>query len=571
MGRFKKTKEMIFGEKIGNTRIVPVATKTIIFFVLFFLTVNLSTNYLNLSYNRNEQMNLMKKLLIKDLKSLYEFANNQYDIYQFNQKIDQVKNDIIKAAKTDFTYKKSVALGIKPDGSFLFQASNNLPEENIFDPSILKILNEKNNENIEEGFITFKYNKAKYIGVYKFNKKWGVYLVRGENEDEFYSATRKIFITISIIIVIFSLLSAIIGIIILNYLMKYIEKISKEIYKMIKTQDLKLIDLHDAPPDDITFLGMAFNSLASTINNLVSIFKKFANKDIAIKAYKERVVKLEGSKRELTCLFSDIKNFTYRTEVLGTEIINLINLHYDQAIKSIIRYDGVIGSIIGDALLAVFGVLDDAKMNKSYSSVLAGYEIQEIAKHLRDEMEERKKRIIEEKGKMDDFELKIYRAVMIEVGVGIDGGEVFYGNIGSNERMTNTVIGDNVNSASRLEGLTRIYKVPIICSGYIKDDIEKNVPDHDILFIEIDQVRVKGKTIGKKLYWPILNRYFNDDLRKQIEIFQKGLELYYKGDWSLAKEHFKKCNLPLKDIFILRIENTQKPEGWDGIWTMKTK
>jgi len=69
--------------------------------------------------------------------------------------------------------------------------------------------------------------------------------------------------------------------------------------------------------------------------------------------------------------------------------------------------------------------------------------------------------------------------------------------------MTNTVIGDNVNSASRLEGLTRIYKVPVICSDFVKEDIEKNVTNHGIRFIEIDQVQVKGKTVGKRVYWPL--------------------------------------------------------------------
>ncbi len=52
----------------------------------------------------------------------------------------------------------------------------------------------------------------------------------------------------------------------------------------------------------------------------------------------------------------------------------------------------------------------------------------------------------------------------LSVGVGIDGGRIFYGNIGSFDHMTNTVIGDEVNSASRLEGLTKIYSVPVICS-----------------------------------------------------------------------------------------------------------
>ena len=117
---------------------------------------------------------------------------------------------------------------------------------------------------------------------------------------------------------------------------------------MVESQQLEIIDLKGAPNDDITYLGVAFNTLSSTINTLVTIFRKFVNEDIAIQAYREKEVKLEGTQRELTILFSDIKSFTFITETLGPDIIKLLNLHYDKSIREIVKYDGVIGSIIGD-------------------------------------------------------------------------------------------------------------------------------------------------------------------------------------------------------------------------------
>ena len=142
---------------------------------------------------------------------------------------------------------------------------------------------------------------------------------------------------------------------------------------MNETQQLETINMKGASNDDVSFLGYAFNTLSSTINNLLNIFRKFTNKDIVIQAYQEREIRLEGSRKDLTCLFSDIKSFTTMTEVLGTDIIKLLNLHYNEAIHEIIKHNGIIGSIIGDALLAVYGALPESTQNKSYQALLSTY------------------------------------------------------------------------------------------------------------------------------------------------------------------------------------------------------
>ncbi len=231
----------------------------------------------------------------------------------------------------------------------------------------------------------------------------------------------------------------------------------------------------------------------------------------------------------------------------------------------------MIGSIIGDALLAVYGVFDESATNKSLQAVTSAYKIQEVAESLRKKMDLRKERIIAEKGRLSQEEENVYKAVLLEVGVGIDGGEVFWGTIGSYVRMTSTVIGDNVNSASRLEGLTRIYKVPVICSEYVKDDIEKNAPGHGLVFVEVDTVQVKGKTIGKKVFWPVPEAEYTRKLKTEVGYFSEGLELYYDGEWKKAYRLFAKCKLPLAEVFKDRTRNYECPRKWNGIWEMKTK
>jgi len=560
----------MFWKKVNNTSVVPVSLKIVFAFAVFLLVSNLTSNYINLVFNRGELHTLMNELLKKDLKDIYSYSSNQFQIYQYDKNLDSSIKSIEKKGLYELKKQQSVVLGIKQNGEILFQSSK-IKKYKIFeDKSTLKTIKQKLSTGIDEGYLNFEFNDENYFGIYKYNPKWKVFIVRAEEKNEFYSKSRGVFITVSIIIVLITILFSIVGIYILRFILRFVDVITSSIMKMVKNQEMGIIDLEGATNDDITYMGTAFNSLSSSIDNLISIFRKFANKDLVLKAYKEREIKLEGTSKELTILFTDIKSFTYITETLGNDIIKLLNLHYDRAIREILNYDGVIGSIIGDALLAVFGVLDDRGMNKSYLSVLAGYKIHEVTSDLQGRMAQIKEDIEREEGGFTPEEEKVYKAVLLEVGVGIDGGEVFYGTLGSYVRMTNTVIGDTVNASSRLEGLTRVYKIPVICSDYVMYDIENNVEDHGLQFIEIDTVQVKGKTKGKKVYWPIFEKDIDDNLLRQLKAFESGLALYYEGDWNGASKKFARCKLPLANVFKERTKESC-PKKWNGIWEMKTK
>lgn len=557
-------------KKVNNTRVVPVTIKIILVFSIFILISNFSSNYINLIFNRGELLNLMGQLLSKDLADINSFCNNQYEILQFDKNEKASIEAIEQKGLRELKNSKAIVLGVKPEGRLFFQSSNIKKYEFFQDKNILATINSNLKSKINEGFIYFNFNNEEYFGVYKYSPKWESFIVRAEELNEFYSKSRTIFRNISVVIVIITILSALLGIFVLRQILRFIDIITKAIMKMVKSQQLGYVDMSQATNDDITYLGIAFNSLSGTVDNLISIFKKFANQDIVSKAYRDKEIKLEGSAKELAILFTDIKSFTFITEILGHDIIKLLNLHYDKAIREIINKDGVIGSIIGDALLAVFGAIDEQQNNKSYQAVAAGYKIHEVTEGLRDNMTKVKQELEKEKGKLSKDELDIYKAVQLEVGVGIDGGLVFYGTLGSHVRMTNTVIGDNVNAASRLEGLTRIYKVPIICSEYIKLDIENNVPDHNMSFLELDTVLVKGKTIGKKVFLPMFTNEITSDIAKNIAYYESGLKLYYMGDWALARKHFEKCKLEAADVFLERTKN-KCPKNWNGIWEMTTK
>ncbi len=560
----------MFGKKVNNVRVIPVTLKIIFVFTLFILISNFTTNYINLMANRAEQLDLMNQLLTQDLKDIYTYCNNQYEIYQYDKDLEGSIESMVRKGEHELKNEKAVILGFNTDGEILFQASK-IEKKSVFpDKEKLAEINRKLANGEDEGPLFFNFNGEEYFGMYKFNPKWEFYIMRAEELNEFYSSSRIIFYKISAIIIAITIIIAIVGIFILRFILRFIDRMTSSIMRMINSQQLELIDMSEATNDDITYLGTAFNSLSSTVDNLIGIFRKFANQDIVHKAYTERQVKLEGTKKDLTILFSDIKSFTFITETLGTDIIKLLNLHYDRAIREIVNYDGVIGSIIGDALLAVYGVIETSTENKSYQAVLSAYKLQDVTDTLRIRMTKIKKDLETERGKLNRDEMKIFKAVLLEIGVGIDGGEVFYGTLGSYVRMTNTVIGDNVNSAARMEGLTRIYKVQVICSEYVKNDIEENVNDHGIHFIELDTVMVKGKTKGQKIYWPILEIDFDNALKRNVTAFEAGLELYYAGDWTKARKKFARVSLPLADVFKERTKE-KCPKKWNGIWEMTTK
>lgn len=564
--------DTMIGRKIGHVRVFPITTKIILIYVLFILLSNFSSHYISLMLYRGEMVKLTRQLLAKDLKELYNYANTQYEIFTLNNNRDESYKLISERASLDFRKKMSILAGVTRGGDVAVLASAHEKPGRFTDSQTLALMNDSIEEGKGEGFISFTLGTKKYFGVYKYNSNWDMFLIRAEEFGEFNENSNRIFKRISLIIILITLVCAIAGIFVIDYILRFIRHITNSIMSMIKKNSIGLIDMKGCQADDVAFLGMAFNTLSDTINKMISIFQKFTNKDIVQKAYAEKQVRLEGSKRELTCLFSDIKSFTNMTEVLGTDIIKLLNLHYTRVIKIILAHDGIIGSIIGDALLVVYGALGDksAKM-KSYQAVMTGYRIHEVTTQIRAEMTAARDKILKQKKTLTHEEEKVFKAVMIEVGVGIDGGDVFYGNIGSNERMTNTVIGDTVNSSSRMEGLNRIYKAPIICSEYIKNDILEHVPDHGLEFIELDTVKVKGKDIGKKVFWPILKKTITPAMRRDLKHFSGGLQLYYAGKWKQAYSNFKACSLAPAEVFTNRTRDNRCPKNWNGIWTMDTK
>lgn len=556
-----------FFQYVGETPIVPISSKILLVFISLILLSNFFTNFLNLQLNQREIIKLTNQNLVNQLKEIYTAATHQYEIYKYSQEKEDSLEAIATVAQKGFSEDNSMIMGVEEGGRLLLSVCASTPEDFFWDSDVLYEMNKNRHQGISEGSIYFDTKRGEFLGVYKYHEDWRCYLVRAELVADMNSSTKYVFMLITLLIFVVTVIFLVVGLRLFNRILSNIKRITEGLYKMQASQTLELIDLDGASNDDITYLGASFNSLSTTINNLLGIFQKFVSKDVVSKAYSDHIIRLEGTQRELTMLFSDIKGFTYMTETLGNDIINLLNIHYDKVIHNIHEDDGVIGSIIGDAVLAMYGTFDDVK-HKSVQAVRSAWSITKTTAELRKKLISRREEI-EKTRPLTESEEKVFKAVLLDVGVGIDGGNVFYGNIGSSEHMTNTVIGDNVNSASRLEGLTRVYKIPIIVSEYVKNEVENLTSLYK--FIEIDTVQVKGKTEGKKVFFPMEIASFDDETVEKYETFELGLNAYYQGDWKQARQLFKSSGLDVAKVFLERISIKQAPDDWSGIWTMTTK
>ena len=187
-------------------------------------------------------------------------------------------------------------------------------------------------------------------------------------------------------------------------------------------------------------------------------------------------LKLGGKRAVVTVLFSDIRGFTSLSEKMSAEEVSMILNEYFAEMEPIItKYNGVINKFIGDAVMALFGEpIQD--INHAQNAVKCAYEMLKKVEYLQE------KWLYEGKPK-------------IEIGVGINTGEVFIGNIGTETRMEYTVIGDTVNLASRIESYNKVYKTNLLVSSSTYKAIA-DIAD----VIKISEVQIRGKAKKMNIY-----------------------------------------------------------------------
>jgi adenylate cyclase len=264
---------------------------------------------------------------------------------------------------------------------------------------------------------------------------------------------------------------------------------------------------------------------------------------------------MEGDSREMTVLFSDVRGFTTISEGLDPkELSRLMNEFLTPLTQVIYRHRGTIDKYMGDCIMAFWGApLPDSSHTRN--AVLAGMEMLATMHALQPQFQAR-------------------GWPQLHIGVGVNSGRMSVGNMGSEIRVAYTVMGDSVNLASRLEGLTKQYGVGMIVGEATRAACK------DLVFRELDRMRPKGKTDSVAIYEPIgpaasLDKAMSDEL----SLWQQALRLYRAQEWDMAE--LQLINLqrlhPARALyaeFLSRVALFRKhPPGpdWDGAWTFETK
>jgi len=265
---------------------------------------------------------------------------------------------------------------------------------------------------------------------------------------------------------------------------------------------------------------------------------------------------MEPRAAELTILFSDVRGFTSISEALKPEDLREYINAYLTDMSSIIRsrHHGTLDKYIGDAIMAFWGApVDDAQHARN--GVLAALDMQ------------KERKVLNEK-----FAARGWPT--LKIGVGVNTGNVRVGDMGSQVRRAYTVMGDPVNVASRLEGRTKYYGVGILVGEPTRNAVK------DVVFKEIDRIKVKGKDEPVAIFEPLGREGAVDRGRMdEARLWHQCLLQYRARDWDHADMsllNLTRLNPQAKlyQEFVERIAGLRRAPpgpGWDGVTVFTTK
>jgi class 3 adenylate cyclase/HAMP domain-containing protein len=524
---------------------------------------------------------LARELLRFKLGELEKYAENQWELLVENNYAG--RPDMVEAAKTAVEmYARSIVLS---DSEIIFALDGE--GNTAMSTSPFEILPDEKRPFLDQlktgdgSLLTAVIGGEKRIFQAFFFTPFQWYTVISEKNDVFYRDANQIGVQTLITLGIALVVAAVLLILVTRRLTNPLAKIVGVMNKIIESADLSS-RVEVEYQDETGKLAHTFNRMIGELDKaygqikryafdavlagkkeerIRQIFQKYVPKDVIEQFFASPEKMLTGVNRELSILFSDIRSFTTISEgMTPDELVNSLNRYFSGQVDVIMNRNGIVDKYIGDAIMAFWGAPrkhdDDA-----LQPVLAAVEMIEAL----DKFNEQQRKL----GKPE-----------FRIGIGINYGEVTVGNIGSDRKMDYTVIGDPVNLASRLEGLTKTYQAEILISERLYTELRKQAQDvraQGLRFRLLDTVAVKGRTRGVKIF--SVKRTLSPVEGRAWPLHNQGMELYYRRSFQDAAAKFREVLTLLPDDFngknlldrCTAYAVNPPPEDWDGVEVMKTK
>jgi adenylate cyclase len=266
-------------------------------------------------------------------------------------------------------------------------------------------------------------------------------------------------------------------------------------------------------------------------------------------------IELGGKKMELTVMFSDVRGFTTISEKLDPRALSdLLNSYLTPMTNLVFANKGTLDKYMGDAIMAFWGAPVHFKDHAKHAARCA---LQMLVKLRELQAEYRAKGLPE-----------------IDIGIGLNTGEMSVGNMGSDTVRSYTVMGDAVNLGSRLEGINKQYGTRIIVSEFTHAALGT-----DFVCREIDWVKVKGKAQPVRIFELVAEGRVTPETTSVLTLFNEGFRLYHEQKFREAVERFTNAlsfapNDAPSQLYLERCEDYLReppPPDWDGVFTMTSK
>lgn len=408
----------------------------------------------------------------------------------------------------------------------------------------------------EESFIRYAWNGEIYLASFQLipnfkEQEWYISVVIPENDfvGELKESNKMNIIIAMIILILGSIL-----------ITAFSKTVSKSLKKLVvETHKIKNFNLTEGETinSHIKEISQLYSGIVSMRKGLKA-FKKYVPADLVrLLISKGESARLGGTKKEITILFTDIRDFTGISETTTPEkLMQHLCDYFDQLSQIIKNNQGTIDKYIGDSVMAFWGSPTADKYHALHACRTA-YEIIKALNDLNKTWEHDKKPIMPTR-------------------IGIHSGEAIIGNLGSSSRLNYTAIGDTVNAGSRLESINTVYGTQIITSQATKD-----IVDDDFIFRPLDCIAVKGKREGFTIYelLELKTPAKIEELKTFCEESELAFKAYENRKWEVAIQHYKKVleikpNDSVANLFIKRCDVLMKeppPSDWDGVWRFEHK